>query len=512
MVGKVEVRGFPTRFSSLAHKLEEVGDSLLALCLRLVDSHGAAVDYGAIELEASEQLAAMEVCFHAAALSTLDVDAPRIRVWGKEYRRVMRCEGEYYCQSGPVRAERTLYRRLGERCGETVDAISLRTGAVADGWLPHTARAMAHLLARGTSREAADTSRELRRLPYSRSSFERVGHAVGAQLIQTGARVEAALIDELEVPEEATSVSVSIDRVSVPMEEGIVEPERNEERARELDAELAALPPRFEVSETTAAALAEAKQAVEKRRRKVERNFRMAYCATVTLHDSEGRGLHTIRYGRMPHGDVAGLMRGLARDVRALLAKRPELRVVFLADGAAELWNLYDHYLSEKDIGARAIRLVDFWHLVEYLGKAAVLMETRRRAGPGQLRRWKDLLLEQPGAGKQILAELEASGLSNVDAADGTKPVADALRYLGKRLRMARYASARSLGLPIGSGNVEATCKSLVGLRMKRPGSRWKNDTGEEVLRLRALYLSDRWPAGIRRALHPLRKPVKLAA
>jgi hypothetical protein len=59
---------------------------------------------------------------------------------------------------------------------------------------------------------------------------------------------------------------------------------------------------------------------------KVACNFRMAYAATVTLHDAEGESIHTIRYGRMPKGDVRGLCRGLARDVTAIRAQWPELK------------------------------------------------------------------------------------------------------------------------------------------------------------------------------------------
>jgi len=53
---------------------------------------------------------------------------------------------------------RTVYRKT-KRNGDTLDPVSVRAGVVADGWLPHTARAMAHLVAQGTSREAEATVR-----------------------------------------------------------------------------------------------------------------------------------------------------------------------------------------------------------------------------------------------------------------------------------------------------------------------------------------------------------------
>lgn len=188
--------------------------------------------------------------------------------------------------AGPVRVTRPWYRELGQRNAKTVNAVSLRCGAVSEGWLPGVAQARAHQLQQGTSREAEATARKLGRLPYSRSSFESVGQEVGRQYTAVRTDLEEVLLEEYTVPAAAMSGSVALDRVSVPMEEAV----GAEARAGQAGAS----------------------------KRKVWRQFRRAYCATLTFHDRKGEALHTIRYGRMSRGEVEGVCRTLAAAVCTL--------------------------------------------------------------------------------------------------------------------------------------------------------------------------------------------------
>jgi hypothetical protein len=120
-------------------------------------------------------------------------------------------------------------------------------------------------------------------------------------------------------------------------------------------------------------------------------------------------------------------------------------------------------------------------------------------------------LLNRSGSLDEILQELYGSGREEI-LVGKSRPVHEAITYLENHRARMNYTYARRRGLPVGSGNVEATCKSLVALRMKRPGARWKEDTGERLLNLRALALSDRWEAAMALTLRPLRKAIRLAA
>src|SRR5258708_40239583 len=65
--------------------------------------------------------------------------------------------------------------------------------------------------------------------------------------------------------------------------------------------------------------------------------------------------------------------------------------------------------------------------------------------------------------------------------------------FKNQRERMA-YADYQARGLPIGSGVLEAACKTLATHRLKRWGVRWR-DGKQAVLNLRSLQQSNRWTA-----------------
>jgi hypothetical protein len=442
---------------------------------------GGSVDYATFEREMAEKVGEVERRAHDAALAALDVDLPKVLINKVVHTRVLRSETTFQGLAGPSRVLRSLYRPVGERNAPVVDLIALRAGAVEGEWLPATAREMAFQVQQRTSREAEASGRRLGRLPYSHASFERVAHAVGEAYVGEHQQIERSLIEAFKVPAEAHNASVSLDRVSVPMEEPSDRP---------IDPSADDAP-----------------------KRPIDRVYRMAYCGTVTLHDGEGEPIYTIRYGTMPDGDPEALCLGMADDVAEILTKRPDLKIVLLCDGAKEMWNLLDAQFTTAPFDTKkyvVTRLIDFWHAVEKLTPAAKVMVGDAEAKP-LVARWKLLLRNSGKACATILAELTASGKEFVRVGE-SQPVHDAITYFTNNAGRMNYATARRQGLPIGSGAVEATCKSLFNLRMNRSGSRWKGRTGEHIVHLRALALSDRWDAAMDLAMKQPRVVVRAAA
>lgn len=174
------------------------------------------------------------------------------------------------------------------------------------------------------------------------------------------------------------------------------------------------------------------------------------------------------------------------------------------------MWNLLEANFPTS-VFESVHRCIDFWHVVEKLAAAAKVLATTADAARAMVLAWRHQLRRRKDAADIIRAELVASGRDEV-LVDGERPVHDAITYLTNNAARMNYAGAIAKGLPIGSGNVEATCKTWVALRMKRCGSRWHSDTGNHILRMRALAISGRWDEAMAKLFATQRASVRTRA
>ena len=212
--------------------------------------------------------------------------------------------------------------------------------------------------------------------------------------------------------------------------------------------------------------------------------YREAGCATVSLVDRDGERLHSVRMGRMPESNKATLNTMVAAEVEAVLGQRPDLTVVKLADGAKDNWTFLTRALPA------GVELIDFYHAVEHLKDA---FDTAHGAdspkAAAQFKKYRHLLRHEPDGVNSVIRAL----LYLRSKSPGNERIAQVLGYFrGNRHRM-RYADAKARGLPIGSGVVEAACKTLVTERLKRSGMRWGPRGGQAILTLRSLVQSRRF-------------------
>ncbi len=140
----------------------------------------------------------------------------------------------------------------------------------------------------------------------------------------------------------------------------------------------------------------------------------------------------------------------------------------------------------EERFGEQGKYLIDFYHVSEYLAKAAAAITSR----PEVWRRRQQERLKSNRVEK-VLAEL-ACHLEEEDE-EGEAPVRGCWRYLSNRLGNLDYQGALEAGLPIGSGEVESGNRSVIQARLKRSGAWWKAENAEAMLALRTLRASGQW-------------------
>ena len=239
----------------------------------------------------------------------------------------------------------------------------------------------------------------------------------------------------------------------------------------------------------------------EGKQQKGPAGYREASCGTLVLYDDERERVSTIRLARMPEQKKPTLKAQLRTELDAVLAERPDLEIVKLADGAKDNWTYLSKQLPE------GVEIVDFYHAAEHLSAALIAAygETSTKYH-AQFKKLRHILLEDHDG----VAKVKRS-LRHLRARfPRRKKIADELGYFCRNQKRMKYAEMTERGYPIGSGVVEAACKTLVTQRLKRSGMRWAHEGGQAILTLRALAQSGRFDTAWEHLSRTYRRTVTL--
>jgi hypothetical protein len=167
---------------------------------------------------------------------------------------------------------------------------------------------------------------------------------------------------------------------------------------------------------------------------------------------------------------------------------------VVLGDGAVWIWNLADQHF------ANAIQIVDLYHARQHLWELASQLLAN---DPQARKRWARRLEHKLNRGKleALVKTLREFPPPNPELA---RLLSNEAEYFERNAERMRYPQFRAQGLFIGSGVVEAGCKTVVGARLKQSGMFWTVRGANAILALRCNRLSgkfeDYWESRARAA------------
>ena len=350
---------------------------------------------------------------------------------------------------GDVRFMRTHQRC--NRCGNWRIAEDILLDVEKTGFSPGVRRMMAKTGAELCFDKARDMIRELAGINVTDKDVERVAEAIGGEIAgREEEEMVLAMADALDASEETPStLYIAADGTGVP----VLKKETEGRKGKAADG----------IART--------------------REAKLGAIFTQTGKDEKGKPVRdpdsTTYVGKIESAENFGQRLYAEAEHRGLRAART---VVFIGDGAPWLWNLADLHFG------KAIQVLDFYHASEHLVIIAKFLHPEDEIGR---KRWLKQLCENLWNGKfdEVILSLRSlkMGGKKKDELDNT------ISYFEKNRHRMRYDEFRRLGLFVGSGVIEAGCKSLIGQRLKQSGMHWSVRGANSIIALRCCIESGRF-------------------
>jgi len=153
---------------------------------------------------------------------------------------------------------------------------------------------------------------------------------------------------------------------------------------------------------------------------------------------------------------------------------------VVLADGAEWIWNLADLHFPG------AIQIVDLYHARQHLWELArKLYPNDAVKQKAWMKKYQRLL--DKGKIEKLVLTLRAINSTNSEVIEKLRIETN---YLERNAERMRYPKFRRQHLFVGSGVIEAGCKTVIGSRLKQSGMFWTVRGANAIIALRCCHLN----------------------
>ena len=228
---------------------------------------------------------------------------------------------------------------------------------------------------------------------------------------------------------------------------------------------------------------------VERRQGKIEgqpahtREVKLGCVFTQTARDAKGYPIRdpdsTTFVGAIENATEFG--KRLYREAHQRGWGRARKKVV-MGDGAEWIWNLADLHFPG------AIQIVDLYHARQHLWNVARLLY------PGdEFRQKRWILRHQPkleeGKIEKLVGYLRSLHPASPELAETIRKEAE---YFQRNAERMCYPEFRQQHLFVGSGVIEAGCKTVIGTRLKQSGMFWTVRGANAIIALRCCHLNGR--------------------
>ncbi len=215
------------------------------------------------------------------------------------------------------------------------------------------------------------------------------------------------------------------------------------------------------------------------------REVKLGCVFTQTHHDDEGYPIRdpfsTTYTGAIEPAEAFGKRLYLEAWNRGW---NHAVQKVIMGDGAQWIWNIAEQHFPG------AVQIVDLYHAREHLWDLARSLYPNN---PVKQKSWMKIhqkrMLDK-GKIEKLVAALRALQLVHANISDKLRTEAD---YFERNAERMRYPAFRKQHLFVGSGVIEAGCKTVIGSRLKQSGMFWTLRGANAIIALRCSHLNGRF-------------------